>query len=298
MRKARLAALIGLSLASGGLATSESEVLLPMHQEIPLALAHHVTSAYNDQGTEVFFRVAEDVIVDGQVLVGRGEVVTGRVGATKKGRSFGRSGSIDLTVRTVRAVDETLVPLGGEITFKGRSRTGATVGAWVGLGVVGGFLVKGRSAVLEKGDLFSAYVAADRQILPVERQMESGHVDYLEAAASAPVPSYVLAIEKKKKLKPLEFRFSPPQGSTVDQIEGRSIELFRVAATTIPEPVVPESLVSEGASLAAHFDAWQVVCYCDPGPCELEFRGSLTDGTAWSARSEFALQVKKKEPKK
>lgn len=297
-KRLRVAALIALPLALAGAAVAETDVLLPMQQEIPLELTHHVTSAYNAQGTPVFFRVAEDVHVDGQVVVSKGQVVKGKVGETKKGRSFGRSGSIELEVRSVTAVDESLVPLEGEVTFKGRSRTGATVGAWVGLGVVGGFLVKGRSAVLEKGDLFSAYVAVDREIKPGETRVEEQSVEYAEAAASAVEPDYLLKIEKRKKLKALSFRFSPLPGSTGAQMDGQTIELYRVAGAEVPVPVSPESVVSVGGGLEAVFDAWQVLCYCDPGPCELEFRGELGDGTAWAAPAVVLLEIKKKEPKK
>lgn len=141
--KRKLSATLSILVLATRLAASDGEVLLPMHQEVSLELAHHVTSAYNAQGSPVFFRVAEDVLAEGQVVLRTGQVVKGTVGATKKGRSFGRSGSIDLSVRSLEAIDGSLVPLDGELEWKGRTRTGATIGGVVALGVLGGFLVKG-----------------------------------------------------------------------------------------------------------------------------------------------------------
>ena len=290
-----LVALLALPVA---LPAAADEILLSMGQEISLQLAHHVTSAYNPQGSKVYFRVGEDVVSGDRILVRKGDIVPGTVGQTKKGRSFGRSGKIELVVRSLAAVDGTTVPLEGELEFKGRERTGATVGGAVALGVVGGFLVKGRSAVLEKGDFFSTYVGADRQIGPAQAPQAVETVEYLEAEARALQPTFELKIEKKKKLLPLHFRISPPAGATPPDLEKNRIEMARIAGANAAVPVRPERVVSESGGLRTEFDSWQVVCYCDPGPCEVELRGTLDDGRKWAARTAFVLDIKKKEPKK
>ena len=128
--------------------------------------------------------------------------------------------------------------------------------------------------------------------------MEAHEVDYLEAMATPAEPTFLLKIEKKKKLKPLRFRISPPEGSTTDHLDRSSIELFRAEAVDLPAPVSPQKVTNEGGSLLAQFDAWQVLCYCDPGPCELNFRGKLADDRIWAAKAELLFEVKKKEPKK
>lgn len=99
-----LALAISLAAAAGDL------VVLQQGQTIPLELAHYVNSAYNAPGSEVYFRTSEDVVVDGVTVIPKGQIVTGVVESAQRGRSFGRSGSIGLSVHGVEAVDGTIIP--------------------------------------------------------------------------------------------------------------------------------------------------------------------------------------------
>lgn len=76
-------------------------VKLPAGMQVNLELQHHVNSGYVPAGSPIFFRVANDVVIDGQTLIGKGTLVEGKMQqASVRGR-VGKSGSMTLDVRSV-----------------------------------------------------------------------------------------------------------------------------------------------------------------------------------------------------
>ena len=282
---------IQLTFALAASALSE-KVLLPMGQEISLELAHFVTSAYNPQDSRVFFRVAEDVVSEGQVVVRRGEIVVATVMLAEEGGGFGRAGEIELAIRNLRAVDGTLVPLDGRIRLRGRDRADAAVAPALVFGVVGALETRGRSAVLGKGELFEVWVGSDREILPGDSRVQRPEAPALEISARAISPKVRIKIEKQLELDTLDILISPPAGATFRDVSRRGIEIVRVAGVELPAPIPTKKVLPERGAQRAYFDRWQVASYCDPGRCELELQGRLIDGRKWLARAEIVFVAK------
>jgi len=288
----RVLALFGL--IAGIPAAAASGATIPAGAEIQLELLHHVNSKYSPVDSQVFFRVSEDFVQDGRVLIRKGTPVTGTVRAAAKSKSMGRAGAMNLSVKTLRAVDGTLVPLDAEMISTGRKRTGATVGMVLAFGLPGLFS-KGRMAYAEKGSVYSATVSVDCEVDPTAidettRPPEVGDADH-RAMMTSLEPEVLLAIEKGKKLKPIEFRIQPPQGFELSHLEPRSLALVQAEETVLPQPVEVAMVTGDTVT----FDAWPVMQYCGEGDTELHFRGKLRDGSSFSATSQVRMTIKKKQ---
>ena len=73
-------------------------------------------------GDLVRARVAQDVVVDGQVLIDEGAELLLAVYRTRKAKFLGRRGEIELRGVSVRAVDGATLPLDGFYLREGRGR--------------------------------------------------------------------------------------------------------------------------------------------------------------------------------
>lgn len=290
----RIWALIGLLVAAGS-ARAQEEVTIPMGTEIKLALLHHVNSKYSPPGTKVYFRVTDDVKVADTVVIPAGTVAVGKVTEATKSKSLGRAGNMAVEVKTVKALDGTLIPLDIDLSAKGRSRTGATVGMVIGFGLPGLF-TKGRMAYFEKGDVFTANVTVDRKV---------GSGPETAPPAEAPSPALALKlvamdddvklkIEKGKKLDPVDFRVdSAAAGPAVGDIDVSTVALYKVADVMVPETVGALDVVHD----RLRFDGWPLMKYLDVGDNHVEFRGSLKDGTPFAASGSLRMVVVKKKKK-
>ena len=139
----------------GSTLLAEEIVTIPAGTKVELELIHHLNSKYCPTGSAVQLRVSEDVLHDGQVVIRKGTLVTGKIEEAIKSKAMGRAGSMHFTVKRLEAVDGSLVPLDATIITKGRKRTGATVGMVVAFGLPGLFS-KGRMAFEEKGTIYTA----------------------------------------------------------------------------------------------------------------------------------------------
>jgi hypothetical protein len=90
-------------------------VKLPAGMSIDLELQHHVNSNYVPAGSPIYFRVAHDIAIDNQVLIRAGTLAVGKMEQASSRGMVGRSGSMTLEVRTVKAVDGTEIPIEADL---------------------------------------------------------------------------------------------------------------------------------------------------------------------------------------
>lgn len=105
-----------------------------------------------------------NIVQDGIVVIPAGTPGMGKINAIKKPGSFGKSGKMEVGFTTLTLNGQT-IPLSGSYQQEGRGNTGATVGAIVGAGLIGGFLVSGHSAWIEHGQTLHAQTA-EVQMIP------------------------------------------------------------------------------------------------------------------------------------
>ena len=117
---------------------------------ITLSVNHEVNSRHVRVGDTFPLTLVQDVSVDGHVVIPRGTRAVGElVWRTGKG-VFGKSAKMEVALRYLE-MDGRRIPLDGSYRQEGEGNTGATVGAVLGAGVIGGLLVTGRSAVIPAG---------------------------------------------------------------------------------------------------------------------------------------------------
>lgn len=153
----------GAAFAADVPAIVEPGVLVPAHTEVVLRLNEEIGSDRARLGQMVPVSVARDVIVDGAVLIPRGTAGTGEVVYRTGKGAFGKSGKIDVELRSID-VGGRSVPVVGHYHAAGGGRTGETIGTIIVGGVIAGAFVTGRHAVFEEGHEFTAFTGAATRV--------------------------------------------------------------------------------------------------------------------------------------
>ena len=131
--------------------------------EIPMVTLTELTSRKTKVGQRFDLEVAEDVLLEGQVVIPRGSRAVGEVTRVVKKGMWGKSGKLDTQLLYVR-VGNQQVRVNGKVGDRGKSGTAGVVGAVLVAPIVG-FFVTGTSAVLPPRTVATGYLDAD---LPVQ----------------------------------------------------------------------------------------------------------------------------------
>jgi hypothetical protein len=158
-------------VASTGTAPASSVVELPDSTLVKLALSNDLSSANATQGQVVEFRVAEDVVLNGTVLIKKDTLALGKVTLAQGKRHLGRAGSIDIEADKTHAVDGTKVELHAEAGAKGKGKSGAMAAGMLitatGVGAPIGalwLLKHGKDATIPAGSILTAYTDDSVQV--------------------------------------------------------------------------------------------------------------------------------------
>jgi hypothetical protein len=131
-----LMALSGMTANAETSSTTTTSAVLEEGREVRLALAETLSSKTASVGDPVALRLAEPLIVGGQVIAERGTMAKGIV-ATSDGSKFaGRAGKLNIRVESLN-VNGTKVTLRGVKARAGDTKYGATIALWAGFGIVG-----------------------------------------------------------------------------------------------------------------------------------------------------------------
>ena len=122
---------------------------LPAGTQVSLTPLQELSSKHIKEGERFQFRVVNDVVENGVVVIPRGSTATGVI-SMQTGRAIGgKSGKFDVTFEKVEANGITF-PLMGTHRQEGK---GNTVGA-----LLGSILISGRSAVMLPGQIVNAMI--------------------------------------------------------------------------------------------------------------------------------------------
>lgn len=183
--------------AAPDVAPAPVSAVLPANTEIPLSLNETVSSKTHRLGDQVALTVAQDVKVEGAVLIPQGTRAIGQITRRANRGSFGKSGKMDVTFRYID-LEGTRIPIEGRHHQEGSGNTAAAVGAMVAAGVIGGLMVKGKSAKVEQGREFRIHTAeAIPAMVPADGGRAMLSADYRPTAVS-------MQIETKKERKARE----------------------------------------------------------------------------------------------
>lgn len=114
-------------------------------------------------GDRVRARVAEDVVIDGRVVIEAGTVVWSEVSKARRAKIAGIRGRLEVDANTVAAVDDTSIRLTGGYDRSGRGRfvTAAVLAKVIAWPFI---LIKGKQARLSRGVIFDAQTAAPAEV--------------------------------------------------------------------------------------------------------------------------------------
>jgi hypothetical protein len=136
-------------------AAAPAGAMLPAGSNVLLRLNNQLTSRDQRIGDSFPLTVVSDVAVDGRVVIPAGTRAVGQV-TWRTGRgSFGKSGKMEIAMRYLD-LDGRRIPLSGFHRQEGEGNTGATIGAVIAAGVIGGLIVHGRTARIPEGREFTA----------------------------------------------------------------------------------------------------------------------------------------------
>lgn len=133
-----------VSVPAGG------QVTLPANTELLLRLSEEVNSKRVKEGHVFRVALAQDVMVGSYIVLPKGTPGTGFVSYRTGKGAFGKSGKMEITMKSLDLPSGRSIALAGMTRQEGAGNTGATVGAAVAVGVFSAF-VTGRSAIFQEG---------------------------------------------------------------------------------------------------------------------------------------------------
>jgi hypothetical protein len=141
----------------------ENIKVIPDGTEFTVVTVDEISSKTAAEGDPLTFKVAEDVKIDGQVVIAKDSLVKGIVGQAKKAGMMGRGGSLGIRVESATTVDNQKIKLRSTKGKEGDDKTGTTVALVVLFGPLG-FLKKGKNAVIKPGTEIKVYVDEEKKV--------------------------------------------------------------------------------------------------------------------------------------
>lgn len=173
---------------------------LAANTPVVIALNGEVSSRTHRLGDQFSASVASDVMVDGHVVIPRGTRAVGHVTRRVGKGSFGKAGKMEVAFRYID-LGGRRIPVEGLHLQKGNSKGGATAGAVLLAGAVGGFFVKGRSATMGEGREFTAHTL---DAIPVSIPTAAGAPALIQASYTPSPVSMNVETPKERKRRAKE----------------------------------------------------------------------------------------------
>ncbi len=153
----RINKLAKLAFANGTVIVADKVV--PADTLVKIKLTSTIDSKTARIGDVVTYQVAEDVLVDGVLVLAKGADGIGQVTKVSQAQNFGRDAKLEIDFTSIKAIDgSTITTFLGEKSKKETQSITMAAGASVAglailgpVGIVGGVFVKGKSAKIDEG---------------------------------------------------------------------------------------------------------------------------------------------------
>lgn len=164
--------LVLISLVSPGISAAihnqdhppaENVKVIPDGMEFMVVTVDEITSKTAAEGDPLTFKVAQNVVIDGQVVIAKDSLVKGSIAQAKKAGMMGRGGSLGIRVESATTVDNQKLKLRSTKGKEGDDKTGTTVALVILFGPLG-FLKKGKNAVIKPGTEIKVYVDEEKKV--------------------------------------------------------------------------------------------------------------------------------------
>ena len=137
---------------------------------VKLRLSETISSADAKVGQQVPFEVVEEVDVDGKPVIAKGGAALASVTTAESKKRMGRGGKLDVSIDSVRLVDNEKAALRAVKNTKGGGHVGAMTGAMVATGIVFFpaaplfLFMHGKDVTIPKGTEVMAFVQGDMKL--------------------------------------------------------------------------------------------------------------------------------------
>lgn len=157
--------------------TQTGEIVLAEGTPVNVVTTQEITSKTANPNDPVNFKVDEDLVVNGQVIISKGTAAIGSVMHAEKGGYMGKSGKLGIQVESTQTVDEKQLKLRAAKGKEGNDKTNTTAA----LSMISPLFLfkKGGDAKITEGTRVTVYVAEEKRF-----RVEDGK---LVAVAPAPV---------------------------------------------------------------------------------------------------------------
>jgi len=131
-------------------------VVIPDGTEISAVTTETISSKTAQEDDPITFKVDQDVVIDGDIVIAKGTIIKGVVTNAKKSGFFGRGGELNVRVESTETIDKQKLKVRAAKGKEGENKTGATVALVVLFGPLG-FLKKGKNAEIKEGTQIKVY---------------------------------------------------------------------------------------------------------------------------------------------
>lgn len=140
-------------------APAADSLVIPDGTEFNVVNQALVSSKTATEGDPVDFKVDEDVLINGVVVIAKGTLVKGEVTNAEHNGHFGKSGKLSIRVSSTTSVDGQQIKLRAARGKSGSDATGSTVALTVLFGPIG-LLKHGSNAEMKEGARMVVYTDA------------------------------------------------------------------------------------------------------------------------------------------
>ena len=144
---------------------AQTEIVLPDGTEFTVVTTEEISSKTATEGDPLSFKVAEDVKINGVVLIAKDTLVKGVVASSKKAGMLGRGGNLGIRVESTMTTDNQKLKLRSSKGKEGDDKTGTTVALVVLFGPLG-FLKHGKQAIIKPGTSLKVFTDEEKKVQP------------------------------------------------------------------------------------------------------------------------------------
>jgi hypothetical protein len=185
--------------------TSAKGFVLQDGAPVKLRLGRNLSSADAHTGDRVDFEVAEEVSINGIVVIPKASPALGTVTTAQAKRRMGRGGKLDVSIDHVRLPDGEKAALRAVKESKGGGHTGLMAGGMVATSLIVWpaapvfLLMHGKDVTIAKGTEVTAYINGDLNLDPAKFQPAPP----LVSAPPVPAPTQVPAASPAPTARPV-----------------------------------------------------------------------------------------------
>lgn len=155
--------LMALAMLTMSFTMPNGTIVLKAGTIIPMELISTITSSNARSGQIVDFRITNDVKVGGKIVISAGSIAQGQIVRAKKNGLLGSEGELEISVKSVKAIDGTNIYLSSNnLNDEGSNKLALSI--VLTLLCLFGFLIKGGKAEIPAGTQINAMVNSNVEI--------------------------------------------------------------------------------------------------------------------------------------